>query len=371
MPRPPFYTTINFNNPAAPWLERFIWCWSQWDSNWYISIAGQGYVNDQTVAFYPLYPLLLRWLGFILSLGQPTTESYIIAGVIIAAITTLIVCIILVKLLMLDYNEEMAKNTLIFLLAFPTAFYLLAVYTESLFMALSVGAFFAARQNHWVVAMALVALAVITRQQGIVVGIALVFEYGQQTGWNWRKINLRTLVSFSFPVISLSGWLTWNWLTFGNFFAPVTATQNYWGRSLAWPWKSVLAQVGGLLYRDPGKSDWNPLTQYWDAMPVFDFTVTLVFIVLAIFSFRFLQNGQLRISYFIYSLGCLLLPLSSPASDDPLHSLPRYLLLSFPTFITITLLSNRSRLFKQGWLAISIGLSGMLIARFSLGYWIA
>lgn len=370
IPRPPAYINIKFNNPIEPWIEALVTGWSQWDSNWYILIAGQSYINDQTVAFYPLFPFLLRGVGFLISLGQATPATYQLGGVIISSISALALCILFIRLLLLDYSREVTRCSLIYLIAFPTAFFLFAVYTESLFMALSIGAFYAARRERWLIAMVLVALSILTRQQGILVGFALLFEYGQQAHWNWRKINYQ-VIFFGLPVLSLGGWLFWNWVAFGNPLASVLATQKYWGRHLTWPWQSFLSEIGGFMYREPGATTWQPITEYWDAMPVLNIALTSVFIIVAIYSFKFFQKGQLRLAYLVFLWGCLLLPLSSPVSDDPLHSMPRYLLISFPTFIILAILGMRWRLFNQTWLTISVGMSGMLVARFTLGYWVA
>jgi hypothetical protein len=125
------------------------------------------------------------------------------------------------------------------------------------------------------------------------------------------------------------------------------------------------------MYREPGSTTWQAISETWDAMPVLNFSLTLVFIILAIYSFRIMRKGQLRLAYFVFMVGCLIQPLASPGTGDTLHSMPRYLLLSFPTFIVLALVGTRWRWFNQGWLIINLGMAGMLIARFTLGYWVA
>jgi Gpi18-like mannosyltransferase len=372
----PLAATANkavFNNPWDPWLNRLIWNWSQSDSEWYLRIAAQGYINDQTVAFYPLYPLLMRWTGFVLWLGQPGTEAYRLAGVLIASLAALVFCIYFIRLMLLDYSLELSRLGLLYFAAFPTAFYLFAVYTESLFLALSVTAFYAARQNRWLAAMALAALAVLTRQQGLLVVLALLFEYGQQIDWKWKKLN-RQLLLFGFPALALGGWLAWNWLTFGNPLAPVAATQKYWERYLAWPWWSYLLEWAGLFYREPGSTTWQPINQFENpagAMPLLNAATTTLFIILACIGYRAMRRDRFRAAYFVLITGCLLQPLISPVVGDPLESMPRYLLLSFPSFILLARLGQRWPLFNYTYLGLSLALLGLLVARFTLGYWVA
>lgn len=366
-------TRATFNNPWDPWLERLVWNWSQHDSKWYLLITAQGYINDQTVAFYPLFPMLVRWVGWVVGLSQPGDPAFRLAGVLVASVAALVFCVYFFRLLLLDYSREFSRLALLYFAAFPPAFFMFAVYTESLFLALAVAAFYAARQQRWLVAMLLAALTVLTRQQGLIVVGALLFEYAGQIGWNWRRLN-RQLAYLVLPVLALAGWLGWNWLTFGNPLMPVVATQKYWERYMAWPWWSYLLDTAGLFYREPGRATFYPIQPFENpaqALPLLNVTCTTLFIVLAILGYRAMRKSQFRLSYFVLCLGCLLQPLISPVPGDPLESVPRYLLLSFPSFILLARLGQRWRLFNYCYLGLSLAVAGLLVARFTLGYWVA
>lgn len=362
-----------FNNSWDPWLARLIWDWSQSDSKWYLLIAGQGYVNEQTTAFYPLYPLVVRVSGFVFWLGHPDEAAYRFAGVLVASVAALVFCIYFWRLAALDYSAQLTRRTLIYFAAFPTSFYLFAVYTESLFLALSVAAFYLARLKKWGWALALAALAVVTRQQGLILVAALAIEYGQQRGWRWQGLN-RQVAWFGLPVLALAGWLGWNWLTFGNPLMPVAATQKYWGRYMAWPWYSYLLDLAGLFYREPGQVGFGPVQSADNpglALPLLNVATTTLFIVLAFAGYRVMRKGQFRVAYWVLCLGCLLQPLISPVPGDPLESLPRYLLLSFPSFVLLARWGERSQFFNYCYLGLSLAMGGLLVARFTLGYWVA
>jgi hypothetical protein len=73
----------------------------------------------------------------------------------------------------------------------------------------------------------------------------------------------------------------------------------------------------------------------------------------------------------VLALGCLLQPLISPVAGDPLQSLPRYLLLSFPSFVLLARWGQRSPLFNYCYLGLNLAILGLLVARFTLGYWVA
>ncbi len=362
-----------FNNPLDPWLDRLIWRWGQDDTTWYLQIAGQGYVDDKTVAFYPLYPMLMRLIGFVIGLSQPDEAIFKLAGVIISSLAALVFCIYFFRLILLDYSPQLTRLSLIYFAAFPTSFFLFAVYTESLFLALSVTAFYAARHNRWLLASGLAALAVLTRQQGLILVAALLFEYGEQIGWDWRRIT-RRLGYFALPALALAGWLSWNWLTFGNPLMSVVATQKYWGRYITWPWWSFILDWAGVFYDRPGSTGYGPV-QYTDnpamALPLLNVTATTLFIILAVVGYRVMRRSQFRLAYWVLALGCLLQPLISPVIGDPLQSLPRYVLLSFPSFVLLARWGQRSPVFNYCYLGLNLAVLGLLVARFTLSYWVA
>src|SRR5512133_3293161 len=47
-------------------LGHFLNPWANWDGVWYIKIAKSGYADaDGSTAFFPLYPVLLRYVGVV------------------------------------------------------------------------------------------------------------------------------------------------------------------------------------------------------------------------------------------------------------------------------------------------------------------
>lgn len=143
--------------------------WANWDGQQYLSISQIGHTGYK-VAFFPLYPLLIRLFSL-------TGVSNLWAGLILANLFTLLAIFFLYKLAILDYSAEVTKKIILSLLIFPTSFFLGAVYTESLFLLLSLSAFYYARKNYWLIAFLLAGLTAVTRLVGIAVIIAVLFEY--------------------------------------------------------------------------------------------------------------------------------------------------------------------------------------------------
>ena len=79
----------------------------------------------------------------------------------------------LYRLVVLELGRPLARPTLLLLAVFPAALYFGAPYAESLFLALSVGAFYAARTGRWAWAGTCAAAAAATRNSGVLLMLPL------------------------------------------------------------------------------------------------------------------------------------------------------------------------------------------------------
>jgi hypothetical protein len=156
----------------------------RWDALYYLSIAADGYapgdsslINpDLRPAFFPSYPLTVRWLsGFGIDLGL-----VVIVGQIVALVSFLVALVLLARLTEIELGRRFVRPTLLLLAFSPMAFFFSAPFSESMFLALSVGAFLAARTGHWALAGGVLAVASATRVPGVllVVPVLLIYLYG-------------------------------------------------------------------------------------------------------------------------------------------------------------------------------------------------
>ena len=114
---------------------------ARWDSVWYLTIARDGYAHiRERMAFYPLYPLLMHVLGWVV-------RSDLVAGVLISLVAFAVALALIQRLVALDFGDEVATTTVLLIAFCPVSFFLSAVYTEPLFLALSVGCIYAARRE--------------------------------------------------------------------------------------------------------------------------------------------------------------------------------------------------------------------------------
>lgn len=140
-----------------------------YDAGHYVNIAENGYIRELTV-WFPFYPLLVKILGTI-------TGNYGLAAVIIANISFFAALELVYRLAALDYKKEVAFTAALSVIFFPAGVFFNVAYTESLFLALVVGAVYAARNEYWWWAGILGGLAALTRNMGILVFPVLLVEF--------------------------------------------------------------------------------------------------------------------------------------------------------------------------------------------------
>src|SRR5207248_6926983 len=105
------------------------------------------------------YPLVARAAGWVVG-------SAVLGSLLVAVAALAVALYLLRRLVVLDAGERYARGALLVTALFPTAFFFSAIYTESLFLALTVAAFYAARRQRWALAGLCGGLAAATRNTG-------------------------------------------------------------------------------------------------------------------------------------------------------------------------------------------------------------
>ena len=212
------------------WLE----IWNCWDAVHYLHLAERGYVavgdGRVSLVFFPLYPWLVRVTAFVL-------HDYLVAAFVVSGFASVAAGLLLQRLARCDESEEVARNSVWFLFIFPTSFFLHIGYTESLFLALTLGCFLAARKERWALAGLLGAGACLTRVNGLILGPALATEVVLQY-WQSRRINLRWLWLGLVP-FGFLGYLWLNHEVTGDFFAFTKIMEEHWYKKFAPPWTGI------------------------------------------------------------------------------------------------------------------------------------
>ena len=308
-----------------------------WDGGHFLSIAQHGYIEKYQYAFFPLYPLLINWMSNI-------THDYLVAALIISITCVFLTVHLLYGLVSLDFDRKIAQKVILFILIFPTSFYLLTAYSESLFLFLTVSTYFFARKKKLLLATILASLATATRLVGLAVAIGLLIEVLTTTGLNRR--NWYVLFSFSgFLIYSL-----YLYKIIGDPFYFLVAEQH-WQRNIAIP-------IFGFWETIKSLSRSGFITNHFNAF--LDLCFAIFGTGFVIRTFRFLPP-----SYSIYSLISVLIPLFTPT----LSSMPRFILPIFPIFILVALIKKDYLIFA--YQLILIMLLGAFAILFINGYWVS
>jgi hypothetical protein len=320
---------------ARPWGPRNIGLGSvgnvlagsavRFDAKWYLGIAHHGYdaAGTGTRAFLPLYPGLIRALGYVVG-------SDVIAAATISLVSFAAALVLLHRLADLELGPHAADATVLLLAFAPLSFFFSAVYTESLFLLLSVGAIYAARRERWVLACALAGLGALTRTTGITLIVPLVLMLRPWHAFGWRRVAPLILV-----VAPLAAYLAWLGLTGHSWLAPFQA-ESVWHRetlgpflgvayALAWAVRhAVEIATGAQAVYLPGP--------YGVLTPAAESILLLLIALLAGFLLRACWRRLPRY-YGAYAATTLMICLSSPQRGQPLVSLDRYVLTIFPLWM--------------------------------------
>jgi hypothetical protein len=388
---------------------------ARWDSAWYLVIAHYGYrpelggYTSARDAFFPLYPLGLHTLS---ALGPAAVGAGVALS--LAAFAVALYCLHRLTTLELAASGrlgggETARLAVLVTALAPMAFYFSAVYSESLYLALSVGLFLCARRGRWAWVGVLGALAAATRSSGLVLALPalMLYLYGPRADRppDRDRMRLRRPAAGGRARALLSGagrrldafrpryalrsdilWLAllpaglglymaYLGLSGGDTLAPFHA-QGVWGRHFAGPYGGVWDGARAAFEGARQLLSAQRAHIYYQAASGSPFVaaghnlMTLAFLLAAVPLFA-LALRLLPPAYGVYAIAALALPLSYPVPAQPLMSLPRFLVVLFPLSMALAVwLAARPRA-RAPVLAGSALLMAFFVAQFATWHWVA
>ena len=342
-------------NPASFFQVNFLAPWLRWDTLHYLDIAIHGYSSaNKNSVWVPLYPILIRGLTWFTHLNP------LLAALIISSLATWGLFYAVHRLVSVQWNGDTADRTLLVAAVFPASFFLVAGYTESLFLLFVVTCFICLRQNHWLQAGGLAALAALTRNLGILLAFPILWEAGK--AWylssprRWQTALLGILAA-GLPVLAFAGFISYtHWVLAASW--PWQSLNTAWELHFAFPWTGLLGNIHALslIFRGIYVSLGNT-------------SLDLVF-SLAALMLLFFARKKLPVSYQLYSWSLLLVSMSKLTAENLLWSMVRYVLVLFPVWIVLAE-AIKKPVVKLIWLAVSLFLFLSLLAVFFEGYWVA
>ena len=336
------FTVLGDERPDG-WLA----IWNRWDAPHYLDLARAGYVStgveSRWIVFYPFYPWLVRVFALIF-------QDYLISAFFVSAIASVAAALLLQKLAALDDEASVASLSVFFMLVFPTAYFLHIGYTESLFMALALGSFLAARRRVWWLAGALGALASLARVNGLLLIPALAVEAHAQYRDEGRELRRE----WAWIALAGAGFVVYlfiNQHTLGHPLAFLRVQEEHWSRSLTWPWVSVGEAWASTAWRAPAEAAMVGWQELCFALLGLGCTIWCAL--------------NLRASYAVWMGANWLLWTSTKF----LLSVPRYTLILFPIYILFARAATRRPLAGALIMAWSLLFLALFAGQFARGLW--
>lgn len=285
-----------------------------WDGTWYRAIAVNGYLGSPTEAlrFFPLYPLLGRWIGVVL-FGHVDA-----ALVIVANACSLATAVMMRRLVLHERDDEAMAERAVWLTAlFPSAFVLVWAYAEALFLLTAVGTFLAARRGHWGVAAVLGLLAALTRPVGVLLAAPVLIEVVRTWRRDSANDHVGAVTAVLAPFAGLGLYLGWVGRNFDDAILPFRVQS------------SLRGEVDPITRFIRGLGDMVGDERFHHGLHI---PFTILFVVLLVLLFR-----KWPVSYGVFAA----LVLFAALSADNLNSLERYGLNAFPLILVLATLTAR------------------------------
>jgi len=341
------------NPPDAVDLGYATQIWARADAGWFISIAEHGYQRNGGEVFYPLYPLGVGLLGRVFG------GYYVTAGIVISLVCCAGAFLLLYRLALPRLGADGARRALLYLAVFPMSLFLQAVYSESLYLVLCLGAFALAERRNWLAAGIVTGLAMLTRFAGFALLPPILLLA-------WRAPNRKQALLSMLAAPALAGlYPLWLELKLHAIFAAFS-NEAGWGRHL-----SHAGPFGGLWHGF--KAAWTGVVQIATDDPRMQagahnleyLAFFIVFLWLGVEAWR-----RFGAPYGLFVLGSLTIALSAPTVGYPLLSMPRFCLPLFPAFLALAAIANTERR-NQAILVGSSVFLGVAVVGWSVGQWVS
>lgn len=323
---------INFPHVVAHHPGDLVNVWAHWDTGYYVTIALHGYpalaaahghaaVLPREIAFGPAFPTTMQVFQVI------TGSSLVLAGQVVSALAAIAALMGVVHLATSDTDRPTAGTSVMLLVAFPSAFFLVADYADSLALAFVVWALVAARHRRWAIAGCLAVGAFFSKYYLLLVVAALLVEVWEASATtrsgvrgDWRRWlpSLYRIAAVSLPAVAaLASWMAVCDAKYRDALAFVHV-QAEWGRHFAFPWSlagTTASDLVHLRFLD---------TSTASVMELFDAVTVVALLALAVYCFF-----RVRRSYGVL----LFLAFATFTFQTMLYSETREVLALFPFFI--------------------------------------
>jgi len=365
------FLIVNFGNRFAyadrvltiTHLPSWIWGFGNFDGVHYLKIAQSGYAADLSQAFFPLYPLLIRFFNFFPkdNLLDPVLfndPSYFYTAMVLSIIFFIGALYFTYKLFSENYNKKIAQISILLLLSFPTAFYFGAVYSESLLLLLTVLTFWFTKKDKFLLAGLFAALASATKIQGAILFIFLAVELWKKYRNNLseqRKHFTKDLLGILIAPLGLIFYMVYLKNTTGDFLYFLSSQPSFGAGRSSLP----LIFLPQVIYRYLKIFLTVKVASLAFFNAFLEFSMTMGTVAVLIMAFK-----KMKFSYWIFSILVVILP----TLTGTFSSMPRYVLMAFMLFPYLAVRYEKNIkliIIAQAFLQI------ILLSMFIRGYWVS
>jgi hypothetical protein len=330
-------TQLGWHRSLEPWQRQPWTALTGWDSVYYIRIAHAGYASGPRVAFFPLYPLLIRALETVTGLGDA------IASLAVSNLGTLVGLAGIYVLGRDRLSPQHAWRAVLYLVLSPYAFALVLAYSEGLFIALASWLFVFSDRRRYLPAIALGVLAGLTRVNGLALIAPLVVVA-------WRRRSVGSWLVAASPAAGLACHMLWLWHAVGDPLAFVHA-QGHWGGHASFPPLAL------------GEEFWQ-FAQTGRAIHLLSGLTVVVYLALLVPILRLRRFAPHRWDDTLYVAGIFALPLLAGV----LQSSGRFGLLAFPLFFALADLGLRWPTLHRAYVVFAPVVQLLAFGYVALGY---
>jgi len=215
------------SDPVAWVIDRLV----KWDSDYFVSIAQHGYNSTGATccdqAFFPGYPLAIRGL-------TPLFGDARIAALVIPFVAGAVAAMLLWRITVDEFGAAAGSHAVVLLALTPYGLFLSLAYSESLFLALALAAWYSARHQLWWWAGVAASGAALVRVNGVFVAIALAVMWAVSRRTDCAAPRSAAL-ALLLPFASAGAYL---WYVQSRSWSSWTQAQSSaWDRRVGWPWE--------------------------------------------------------------------------------------------------------------------------------------
>jgi hypothetical protein len=314
---------------------------ARYDSGWYCQIAKNGYVfvvggpsagigKAGKIAFFPLYPLMMRYTGGVVGSELGTL---FLAGILVSWLSFMAAMVALYFLARLDLPRRQAQRAVLLAAIFPFSFFFGLVYSESLFLLLTLLTFYAFRTQRWMLGGVAGALATATRVNGILMlpALAWIAFRSTESTESTARDRVMAVVGLLLVTAGIGAYSFYVYQLSGNPFEWARTIQRWGYNTGGAPWTAPAALLHNLLTRPYEYLSTEPMAPY-DTL----YGITAI-AFLALTPVVWMKFGA---AYGAFMLLNLWLPLSSGVFEG----LGRYCSVLFPAFILLATIRSRATL---------------------------